>query len=826
MLCIRLMNLLATRLVAGALVLFLSGHAAAADLPIPDFTQGGTVPAEAKTDWNLGASGARGWMYSARMSTSKARQVFIRSVEPGSPAQGILDVGDVVLGVDGKLFALDPRTEIGRALTLAESNAGRGNLRLIRWRAGKTEEVTIKLPVLGNYSNTAPYNCPKSKLIIEQGCEALARKMEDPKYTRTNPIVRSLNGLALLASGQDRYLPLIQREAQWAAGFESTVWKSWFYGYVMIYLSEYVIKTGDKSVLPGLERLALETARGQSIVGSWGHAFALSNGRLGGYGMMNQPGIILTIGLVLAREAGVGHVDLELAIDRSVLMLRFYVGKGSVPYGDHDPWIQNHDDNGKNSAAAVLFNLLGDAEAAEYFSRMSVACYGVERDTGHTGNFWNILWAMPAIALSGPHASGAWMQESGASYFDAARTWQRGFVHQGPPDLDRDSYYGSWDPTAGYLLAYAMPLKQIRLTGKGATRIPQLTAAQAGALIEDGRGWANDDRNSYYDAMTTEQLIEKLGSWSPVVRDRAAVAIGRRKANVVSQLIEMLKAKDLYTRYGACVALQYSRVDRTPAVQPLIDTMQADDLWLRILAIKALAKIGKPAKVAVPVMLEHLAHADPLKDPRGMEQRYICFALFQKGGLINASIDGIDQARLAQAIRVGLENEDGKARSAVAAIYSKLTLEQIRPLLPAIYKAVIEPSPSGIMFASGVRTEGLRILAQHHVAEGIDAGVYLLEFQNFWDSKDRTPLILKSIVSYGQDAARVIPDLERIAELYLQQDLKKREPARNHIDQMIQKAIEEIQASTQRSELIHILNDAGHIQKPGRVGDAPAYIDN
>lgn len=56
----------------------------------------------------------------------------------------------------------------------------------------------------------------------------------------------------------------------------------------MLFLSEYALATGDKSVLPGLNRLALEAAKGQSRVGSWGHGFAIPDGRLGGYGMMSQ----------------------------------------------------------------------------------------------------------------------------------------------------------------------------------------------------------------------------------------------------------------------------------------------------------------------------------------------------------------------------------------------------------------------------------------------------------------------------------------------------------------------------------------------------------
>jgi hypothetical protein len=150
----------------------------------------------------------------------------------------------------------------------------------------------------------------------------------------------------LLASGNPAYLPLVKREAQWAANYSSSSMQTWHYGYVMMLLAEYVLATGDESVMPGLRRLALEAARGQSAVGSWGHGFARPDGRLGGYGMMNSPGVPLTISLVLAREAGVKEPEVAHAIELSTRLLRFYIGKGAIPYGDHHPWIETHEDNG------------------------------------------------------------------------------------------------------------------------------------------------------------------------------------------------------------------------------------------------------------------------------------------------------------------------------------------------------------------------------------------------------------------------------------------------------------------------------------------------
>jgi hypothetical protein len=266
-----------------------------------DLTKGEKIPSGANHDWNLGGTGARGWMYSEKLTTVKARQIGITQVAKGTPAEGVLKTGDVILGVGGKPFSYDPRAEFGKALIWAESEAGKGQLKLTRWRAGETAEVIINLPILGTYSPTAPYACEKSERIFALGCEALAEKMASPNYGG-NPITRSLNALGLLSSGDPKYLPLIKKEAEWAAEYKVESFATWWYGYVLLFLAEYVIETGDTSVMPGMKRIAMEAAEGQSNVGSWGHRFAKPNGLLMGYGMMNAPGVPLTIGLVLARE--------------------------------------------------------------------------------------------------------------------------------------------------------------------------------------------------------------------------------------------------------------------------------------------------------------------------------------------------------------------------------------------------------------------------------------------------------------------------------------------------------------------------------------------
>jgi hypothetical protein len=564
--------------------------------PMPDFTKGHR-PGEAH-DWTLGPTGARGWIYTANGHSRAARQILVTAVDAGSPAESVLATGDVILGVDGKSFAGDARVVFAGAIAAAESEAGAGKLRLMRWRKGQAEAVEMSLPVLGSYSATAPYACPKTKRIFELGSASLAKRMSDEKsYAKgLDPIPRALNALALLASGKPDHLPLVKREAQWAAGFTTNGYLSWYYGYLMALVSEYVMATGDHSVMPGLTRLALETARGQSGVGTWGHRFAEPGGNLGGYGAMNAPGLPLTIGMVLAREAGVKHPDLDRAIAKAAGFLRWYLHKGAVPYGDHAPFFA-HEDNGKCAAAAVLFDLLGDQEAAEFFAKMATAAYS-ERERGHTGNYFNMLWAMQGVARCGPVATGSYLREH-SWYYDLARGWDASWRYQGSPvGAEEHNTYTAWDCSGSYLLDCALPLKNLRLTGKKPFTARTLDAAQTAEVIAAGRDFAFSGDENLYEKRSTEQLLAGLKSWSPFVRGRSAGALGKRQGDLVPELLQMLAGKDRDARYGAAEALGELGPRADAAAPQLRAALTDPDPWLQCLAAQALPELGQAARKA------------------------------------------------------------------------------------------------------------------------------------------------------------------------------------------------------------------------------------
>jgi HEAT repeat protein len=780
----------------------LAALAAPRDNPRPDFTKGDTLAKDAPHDWTLGPTGARGWIFTANGHSGDARQILVTEVAKGSPADGVLAVGDVILGVEGKEFSGDARVSFAKAIAAAE--AEKGALRLLRWREGKTEWTEMKLAVLGSYSATAPYACEKSKRIFELGCASLAKRMADEKtYTkRLDPIPRAFNGLALLASGKKEWLPLVKREAQWAADFKTDGYLSWYYGYAMAFVAEYVMATGDQSMMPGLTRLALETARGQSGVGTWGHRFAEPGGNLGGYGAMNAPGLPLTIGMVLAREAGVKHPDLDRAITKAAGFLRWYVHKGAVPYGDHQPF-PGHEDNGKCSAAAVLFDLLGDREAAEFFGKMATAGYS-ERERGHTGNYFNVLWAMQGVARCGPLATGAYQREQ-SWYYDLARAWDTSWRYQGSPVGEEESgSYKGWDMSGSHLLDYALPLKSLRLTGKKPFTVPPLDAAQTAEVIAAGRDYAYHGEENRYEKRPTDQLLAGLSSWSPVVRRRSATALAKRDGDHVPALLKLLASPNRDARYGGCEALGALGPRADAAAPQLRAALKDNDPWLQSLAAEALPALSAEArKASVSDLLAMTVRPNPA-DPRGMAQRAAAVALFSnypgKRGpksILADSLDGVDRKLLYPAVQALLQNEDSVVRSSVGKTLDDLTHSDLVVLLPAIAKAIERLAPSNEMFGDGIRLAGLDLLSRLHIREGMALCVSVAEPAR-WGAGDRLKRCLEYLPRYGTHAKAMLPQLREMQAALL----ANRSHAKHAV--LVEKAIATIESSTAAPELVSL----------------------
>jgi len=734
---------------------------------IPDFTRGGKK--NDKHDWNLGPTGARGWMWGMRLRTDYARQILITKVDPGSPADGVLQVDDVILGINGKKFDSDARIAFGKAITEAEKAENRGLLKLIRWRKGKTENITLRLKVMGTYGPLAPMNCRKSQRILDNAC----RYIEKNGFRRG--IMGHVGALGLLASGQERFLPMVRDYAHKIRVKDAYEMSSWNMSYMNIFLSEYYLLTGDKAVLPKIREMALYLANGQSRVGTWGHNNAGPDGILRGYGAMCQPTLSCAVSLVLNQKCGIDDPAVEKAIRRSEIFFLHFVDKGNIPYGDHSPR-EVHDSNGRNSLAVILFDLLDNPDAYWFYARMTVASYG-EREEGHTGNYWGFLWGPLGAMRAGPEAAAAFIREL-EWFFDIERRWDGGFTYQGGANMDGAEHTTpGWDTTGARILMYAMSLQKLHITGKGLQAEKALTGKELEDTLLAGRDYNTWFREGYintdtYDALSGNELLKRLNTWSAPMRIRAAKALANKPGDFIERLKKMLASRNRDTILGGIYGLEYQKQKAEPAIDELVGLLTHDDVWIRFRAGCALCGIGKAARgKAVPVMLR-MATRTFADDPREMNQRYISYVLWGGGvngapyGLLQRDMEGVDQDLLVPAVKKMIRNEDGLTRSFVSRAIRMMSFEELAPLWPDVIYGLQNPAPSGIMFNADIRETCMNVLVKYRFKEAVPYIAEYVRTMKQHGSENRIYRVMDTLKSYGAAAKPALPGLYEAREYY------------------------------------------------------------
>ena len=811
----------------GAVFTVALGISASAAAPLklpPDLTLGETNGVDRKGTYNLGATGLRGWIYLKPAThfdglqgrtTAPSRQILVTHVGAKSPADGVMQVDDVILGVGGKLFTDDARKSIAVAIQDAEKESNRGVLKLTRWRAGKTDEVQLKLRVMGAYTETAPYDCPKSKLIFEEVCQALAKESLPENWHG------AISGLALLAAGRAEDQPKLQAFAR-KLGPPTLKLKAggmgaWEGGYRTMFLCEYFLATGDQEVMPAIRELTLSLAKGQSMYGTFGHGYSAltPDGQLHGsippYGPVNQAGLPANLGIILGRRCGVKDPEVDAAIERASKFFGYFADKGTIPYGEHEPY-PFHDNNGKSAMSAVLFGLQGDrVKETQFFAKMAAAGFR-NRECGHTGQGFSYVWGALGANVGGPAAAAAFFKEA-SWHFDLVRRSDGSFTYDGgeqygPGKTDDNTYYGrsgysGLSPNATYVLTYALPLKKILITGRELKPATALTKKEVAEIVASGR--FDTDRKTKSPA----ELVAAFGDWSPIVRGWAGEELAKRPEgkDMTPQLIAMAEGRDAHVAQGACEALG---VLKSVEAQPvLVRLLTHQDRWVRFKAAEALKRMGNGAKPALADMLKAVAQTrEPLQpinwaDPVQLTHGQLAAALFS--GPMSDSLKTTDRELVYPAVRAIANNADGMARATLRGFFeNKLTLEDVQALAPDIFAAVKTPSPADTMFGNEIRMGGFKALTKYHFKEGIEAGVMLAKTQGGHGSESRTGEIMKHIMSYGSAARSAVPGLKELIVEFNEQVRRREYPGgalNTRRVTAVEDAIKFIEAATTQPEL-------------------------
>ncbi len=230
--------------------------------------------------YNLGITGLR-----AQLVADQPKALLIKYVFPSSPAAGHVEVGDLILGAGGELFqephrngygekvfgADGPLSEFAQVLEACQSGDSQGKLSLTLQRGNEMKEVVLDVgQKYGTYSATYPGTCAKSdKVLAELLAYLVEHQSEDGSFG--NPVHNTFAPLALLASGDAKYLPAIERNVRLHCRETRPGDKryydliNWSYMSAAIVLSEYYFATGEKWVLPELQEVPDHLAKGQYL---------------------------------------------------------------------------------------------------------------------------------------------------------------------------------------------------------------------------------------------------------------------------------------------------------------------------------------------------------------------------------------------------------------------------------------------------------------------------------------------------------------------------------------------------------------------------------
>ena len=430
---------------------------------------------EHKYTYNFGPTGLTGWFY--------GKVFVINGLDKGSPADGIVKIGDRVRAVNGRRFVStefkddeqDPRRVLGYGITEAE--AGDGKLIITAWRGGKEVDLTVTLPVTGPYAELWPYNCKKSARILKDACQWLVdRQMPRGSFVEERAdgfaLGPSLEGMLLLSSGDPVFLESARRLAYDFVKNpgpdpmkgEKSGTDGWGWSYQAMFVAEYYLRTGDSYVVPYLTWMRKLLGTGMGAAGGWGHSY----GHVGGYavgGYINPVGVMVLNALALMDEAGIEGDPEPLERAKNYLR-RWSYGARGVHYGDHySPFATKPGGSGtgKNSVTCLAFEVLDEPGTARRMALTTIDSYR-HRDQCHTGPFLPLMWG-PIAASRGTKAEFKMFMDYWTWFHDLSRRWDGSFIL---PSQNGGAGYTMRGPIftmGGQALVYALPLKKTRACG-------------------------------------------------------------------------------------------------------------------------------------------------------------------------------------------------------------------------------------------------------------------------------------------------------------------------------------------------------------------------
>ena len=443
-----------------------------------------------------------------KLPRSESNSATVEYIFENSLAEGKLEIGDVITGVNGKRFKNDFSAKLAKAIDYAEGRNGKLILNIERDERKK--KITFKLKKIGSYAKSWPAKCKKSERILQDACDWLVAHQQSNGRLEGKPgstfVLSSVGGLAMLGCDPKRYKKPVKKIADFEVNFlkkhvkEDGHYKNgtlelWSLNYSAIFLAEYYLATKDKSVFPALEFLNQEIYHRQfhqADAETIAHVTALrkrrgdkgepvpkywfSHGKIdtksSGYVHLGVNVANACVALSLLHEAGV-DVDME-----NLKATKNYIEKactvGAMGYAARIGQNRTPGDAfGRTGTLGVALCL--DGERPEYTSKVTGAMnrlYPNQMYLSHATTVMGKAWGALAIAQLDPQLFRRMMDECQHD-FDLLRLSDGSFVanpvgEKGHSKLDLlnggNGQRHRWT-TAFNALIYALGERRLRITG-------------------------------------------------------------------------------------------------------------------------------------------------------------------------------------------------------------------------------------------------------------------------------------------------------------------------------------------------------------------------
>ena len=233
---------------------------------------------------NLGPTGIR-----ARIDGERPDELVVKYVfqDGKSPAKGLVNAGDIIIGANGKKFKTSHR--FGRNLRggggwdgpllelaghLEDSQGKDGKLELTIYPGGvRTDQktATLQLRPVGRFAPTFPYQCERSATMLEELCDFMVMDYESSNWKKANSFGGGPHGkahqlLALMGSGIPKYDRLVEENMERYYGKSYNPagggFAMWGWGFDAIVMGEYYLLTQDRKLESAMESLTKAMPQG------------------------------------------------------------------------------------------------------------------------------------------------------------------------------------------------------------------------------------------------------------------------------------------------------------------------------------------------------------------------------------------------------------------------------------------------------------------------------------------------------------------------------------------------------------------------------------